>query len=137
MPEITYGLKRPSPIGLLDTEARLRETLATEGFGILTEIDVAETLRAKLGIERAPYRILGACNPALAAQALDAEPDVGLLLPCNVIVYEDEGTTVVAALDPATMVDVTANPALEPIAVDARARLERAIAAAVEGGGDG
>jgi uncharacterized protein (DUF302 family) len=133
MPDIAYGIKRHSSTDLAETEARLREALAAEGFGILTEIDVAETLRAKLGVERSPYRILGACNPALAAQALDAEIDVGLLLPCNVIVYEDDGGTAVAALDPATMVDITANPELESIARDARARLERAMSVAVDG----
>jgi uncharacterized protein (DUF302 family) len=133
MSDFAYGIKRHSAADLVDAEARLREALAAEGFGILTEIDVAETLRAKLGVERSPYRILGACNPELAALALDAELDVGLLLPCNVIVYDDGGGTVVAALDPATMVDITANPELEPIARDARARLERALAVAVAG----
>lgn len=133
MPDITYGIKRQSSLDVADAEAQLRRALADEGFGILTEIDVAETLRAKLGLVRAPYRILGACNPALAAQALDAEVDIGLLLPCNVIVYEDDGDTVLAALDPATMVDVTDNPALESIATDARARLERAMAVVADG----
>ncbi len=108
-------------------EARVRELLAGEGFGILTEIDVASTLKEKLGVTRTPYRILGACNPQLANQALDSEADIGLLLPCNVIVYQDDDETVVAALDPATMVDLTDNPDLETIANDARARLERVI----------
>lgn len=130
MAEITYGIKRHSPLGLSDAETRLREALAAEGFGILTEIDVAETLRSKLGIERSPYRILGACNPELAAQALALEVDVGLLLPCNVVVYEDDGGTVVAALDPAMMVDLTANSGLETVAAEARRRLERALTAA-------
>lgn len=131
MSEITYGTKRRTSVRLADADARMREALSAEGFGILTEIDVAETLRAKLGIERAPYRILGACNPELAAQALDAELDIGLLMPCNVVVYEDDGDTIVAALDPMTMVDITANPALEAVARDARDRLERALAAAI------
>jgi uncharacterized protein (DUF302 family) len=131
--DITYGMKGRTPLDLADAEARLREALAAEGFGVLTEIDVAETLRTKLGIERAPYRILGACNPELAARALASEPDVGLLLPCNVIVYEDDSGTVVAALDPAMMVDVTSNPSLEPMAKEARRRLERAVAAVVDG----
>ncbi len=89
---------------------------------------MAATLRDKLGIEVAPYRILGACSPQLAAQALDAEPDIGLLLPCNVAVYEDGDGTVVSVLDPGTMVDLTDNAALEPIAKEARARLERVVA---------
>lgn len=130
MTGIPYGLKTRTGLSAADAEARVREALADEGFGVLTEIDVADTLRAKLGIERRPYLILGACNPQLAAQALEAEPDVGLLLPCNVVVYEDVDDTVVAALDPATMVDLTANPQLEPVAKDARTRLERVVAAA-------
>jgi uncharacterized protein (DUF302 family) len=108
-------------------EAKVRELLAIEGFGILTEIDVAETLRVKLGLTRSPYRILGACNPQLAAEALENEADVGLLLPCNVVVYEDGVNTVVAVLDPATMVNLTENPALEHVAREARVRLERVV----------
>jgi uncharacterized protein (DUF302 family) len=130
MADIGYGIKQQSPLAPAAAETRLREALAAEGFGILTEIDVAETLRTKLGIERAPYRILGACNPELAARALALEIDIGLLLPCNVVVYEDDGVTVMAALDPATMVDVTANSGLEAVAAEARRRLERALAAA-------
>ncbi|MCH8899227.1 MAG: DUF302 domain-containing protein [Acidobacteria bacterium] len=110
-------------------ETMVREALAAEGFGILTEIDVAETLRVKLGVERGPYLILGACNPKLAAQALEAEADVGLLLPCNVVLYESDEGTVVAALDPSTMVELTGNQGLEPIANEARASLERVVEA--------
>jgi uncharacterized protein (DUF302 family) len=113
-------------------EAKVRELLAIEGFGILTEIDVAETLRVKLGLTRSPYRILGACNPQLAAEALENEADVGLLLPCNVVVYEDGVNTVVAVLDPATMVNLTENPALEHVASEARVRLERVVNALSE-----
>lgn len=123
----SYGLKTRTSLDMADAEAKVRELLAAEGFGILTEIDVAATLKEKLGLTRSPYRILGACNPQLAADALDVEIDVGLLLPCNVVLYEDAGTTVVAALDPATMVDVAGNPALEDVAGEARARLERLI----------
>ncbi len=130
MRDISYGIKQSSSFDVAATEERLREALAAEGFGILTEIDVAETLRTKLGIERPPYRILGACNPELAARALETEADVGLLLPCNIVVYEDDGATVAAALDPATMVDLTANPGLKEIATEARTRLDRALAAA-------
>lgn len=122
-----YGLKTRTSLDMADAEAKVKELLAAEGFGILTEIDVAATLKEKLGLTRSPYRILGACNPQLAADALDTELDVGLLLPCNVVVYEDAGATVVAALDPATMVDVAGNPALEDVANEARARLERVI----------
>lgn len=128
-----YGMMTTTRLSVAEAENLIRTELAAEGFGILTEIDVAETLKTKLGVERSPYRILGACNPQLAEQALRTEPNVGLLLPCNVVVYEDNGRTIVAALDPATMVDLTANPALEAIATEARVRLERAINALDEG----
>ncbi len=124
-----YGLKTHVPHGLEEAERITREELAKEGFGILTEIDVAATLKTKLGIDVAPYRILGACNPSLAAQALEAERDIGLLLPCNVVVYSEGGGTVVAALDPGVMVAQTGNPDLDPVAKEATARLERVIAA--------
>jgi uncharacterized protein (DUF302 family) len=117
---------------MAEAEAKVRELLAGEGFGILTEIDVAATLHEKLGLDRDPYRILGACNPNLAAEALDKEADVGLLLPCNVIVYQDGEETVVAAMDPETMVDLTDNPALAQIAGEARSRLEHVIGAMSE-----
>lgn len=127
MVDTSYGLKTRTRLDLADAEAKVRELLAEEGFGILTEIDVAATLKEKLGLTRGPYRILGACNPQLANQALEAEDDVGLLLPCNVIVYQDGDDTVVAALDPATMVDLTGNPGLEDVAKEARVRLEKVI----------
>ena len=122
-----YGLKTRTRLGMAEAEAKVRDLLAGEGFGILTEIDVAATLHEKLRVTRDPYRILGACNPQLAAEALDKEVDVGLLLPCNVIVYQDGEATAVAALDPATMVDLTDNPALARVAGEARSRLERVI----------
>jgi len=125
--QTAYGLKTRTKLDMAEADATVRELLAAEGFGILTEIDVAETLRVKLGLTRSPYRILGACNPQLAAEALENEADVGLLLPCNVVVYEDGGSTVVAVLDPATMVSLTGNPALEHVATEARVRLERVV----------
>ncbi len=126
--ETAYGLKTRTTMDVAEAETKVRELLAEEGFGILTEIDVAATLKAKLDLDRGPYKILGACNPALASRALDTEIDVGLLLPCNVVVYAEEDETVVAALDPATMVNLAANPGLEPVAADARSRIERVIA---------
>ena len=98
-----------------------------EGFGIITEIDMAATLLAKIGKEIPPYRILGACRPVLAAAAVEAEPDIGLLLPCNVVVYEADGRTVVAGLDPHAMLGLAGAEGIEEIAEDAKQRLVRAL----------
>jgi uncharacterized protein (DUF302 family) len=107
---------------------RTRGELAEEGFGVLTEIDVQATLREKLGEEVDPYVILGACNPAYAHRALGIEPDLGALLPCNVVVYERDGETSVAAVDPIVMLSIVDNPELDEIAGEVRARVERAVA---------
>lgn len=111
-------------------EAALEATkaaLRTEGFGVLTEIDVKATMQEKLGIEFRHYDIIGACNPPLAHKALSGELDIGLLLPCNVVVYEDDGGTTIGALDPALMVQVTGNKALESVAGEAKKRLIAAL----------
>lgn len=123
-----YGLKVTSRLPVDEAVERIREALAEEGFGVLTEIDLAATLLAKIGLELAPYRILGACRPPLAAAAVQSEPDIGLLLPCNVVVYAHDDHTVVAALDPRTMVELTGNEGMADVADDARGRLERALA---------
>lgn len=106
-----------------------REALADQGFGVLTEIDLAATLSAKVGADLAPYMILGACRPQLAQQAVASEPSIGLLLPCNVVVRaESEERTVVEAVDPDMMLGVTDNEQLKDVASDARTRLDAALA---------
>jgi uncharacterized protein (DUF302 family) len=114
--------------GAFDTTVTaVREALADQGFGVLTEIDVRATLKAKLGHDMEDYLILGACNPPLARRALEADRSIGLLLPCNVVVRRDGDTTLVQALDPGTMVTLTGLPALEGVAADATARLDAAL----------
>ncbi len=104
--------------------------LKAEGFGVLTEIDVKETLKKKLDVDFRPYKILGACNPSLAYRALSAAPEVGLLLPCNVTVsYVEDQVTDVSIVDPLSMLGVVQHPDLEPVAAEARARLDRVAAA--------
>ena len=128
----TYTLSATTPQPFDEAVARVRDELAAEGFGVLCEIDVQATLREKLSAEIEPYVILGACNPPLAHRALETEPDLGVLLPCNVVVYERDGTTHVSAVDAERMLSIVGNDALTPIAADVRKRLatvvERAVA---------
>ncbi len=119
----SYTLTTTTTIPFDDAVARVREELAAEGFGVLCEIDVQATLKAKLGIERDRYVILGACNPSLARQALDAEPELGTLLPCNVVVYEDGDETRVSAIDAERMLAIVGRDELVEIAAEVRRRL--------------
>jgi uncharacterized protein (DUF302 family) len=121
-----YGFTVTVPGTLQQVEERVRAELQKEGFGVLTEIDVAATLKKKLGVEHRPYRILGACNPVLANQAIQADPDIGLLLPCNVVVREEEdGSITVGFMDPAAVLKLVDRADIEVLAVEVRGRLER------------
>lgn len=130
----SYGFVLQMPFGVTNAVDEVTAALKQEGFGVLTQIDVQATMRAKLGVETKPYVILGACNPHLAHQALQVEPELGLLLPCNVIVYDNgindngEATTTVSIVDPLLMLGMVENPALQPIAEEAHRRLRRVIA---------
>ncbi|HEY6843809.1 MAG TPA: DUF302 domain-containing protein [Thermoanaerobaculia bacterium] len=126
-----YGIRREVALPFQQALDKTRTALQEQGFGVLTEIDIKAKLHEKLGVDFKRYVILGACNPPLAYKALQAEPEIGLLLPCNVIVYEnDDRSSIVAAVDPDSMATVVGdNPAVQEVARDARARLEKALAA--------
>ncbi len=128
----SYGFTRTlAGVSFDEASSRVRTALSEQGFGVLTEIDIQGTLAKKLGVETRKYTILGACNPKLAHRALGVEPGIGLLLPCNVIVSEnDEGGTVISAIDPVAMFGVVGRDDIEPIAQEVKALLEAAITAA-------
>lgn len=127
---MAYGFGLALQGSVEEVEQRVTEALQAEGFGVLTRIDVAATLKAKLGVEQRPYVILGACNPTLAHQALQADPEIGLLLPCNVVVREEEdGSKAVRFIEPEAMLGVTGRDDIKPLAQEVRQRLERVMAA--------
>lgn len=125
-----YAFKTTVSLSFEKTLHKVTEELKQEGFGVLTEIDVKETLKRKLDVDFRKYKILGACNPPNAYKALQTEPDIGLMLPCNVVVYEGEGgATVVAAVDPVASMKAVENTGLEPTAHEIRRKLQRVIEA--------
>jgi uncharacterized protein (DUF302 family) len=131
-----YGIGTTVPLEYAVAVERTKEALAAEGFGVLSEIDVAATLKKKLDVDFRPYVILGACNPPLAHRALTAERDIGLLLPCNVIVYADDtpGQSVVAAMDPVQALELAGNEEIRPLAAEVKARLTRVLEAVKQTG---
>jgi uncharacterized protein (DUF302 family) len=121
-----YGFKTSMEGKFDDVLPRVTEELKKEGFGILSDIDVQATLKAKLGVDSPPYRILGACNPPYAHQALEADPDLGLLLPCNVVVREaGDGSVIVGFMDPEAVLDIVGNEQVTAIGKEIRAKLRR------------
>lgn len=124
-----YTFGRRLPGAPAELRQSVEDALKAQGFGVITEIDVAAVLKAKLGVDSAPYLILGACNPNLAYQALDIDPSVGALLPCNVVLRAEGEITVIEAIDPVEAMEIASSPRLLAVAMEARARLARAIGA--------
>jgi uncharacterized protein (DUF302 family) len=125
-----YAITRDLDASFNDTVARITASLAEQGFGVLTTIDVRDTLKKKLDLDVDPYVILGACNPQLASRGLKTEPDLGVLLPCNVVVRTVGESTHIAAMEPFAALQLADNPDLEPLAAEARERIQKAVNAA-------
>jgi len=128
MQAIEYGIGRDLDLPFQEVLGRTREALKDEGFGVITEIDVQKTMKEKLGVDGRPHVILGACNPRYAHEALSVEDDLGLLLPCNVVVYEKGEGSRVAVINAGAMMGMVGNDRLAPIAVEIQARLDRVLA---------
>jgi uncharacterized protein (DUF302 family) len=128
-----YTLSRTTNKPFAAAVERVRAELANAGFGVLCEIDVQKTLREKLGVEQEPYLIVGACNPPLAHRALSAEPELGVLLPCNVVVYQRSGETQIAAVDPERMLSIVDNDELATVAAEVKERLADVVERAAAG----
>lgn len=124
-----YGFGTTLDASYDEAVAAVKDALKAEGFGVLSEINVKQTLKDKLGVEMAPYVILGACNPPLAHRSLTAEPEIGLLLPCNVVVRAEGERTRVDVADPVAMLGIVGNPELDAVAAEAKQRLQRVVAA--------
>ncbi len=123
-----YGYGRQLSISMNEAEEKIRVSLQPQGFGVLTEIDVKSTLNAKIGVDFKPYKILGACNPNIAYQALTEEPEIGLLLPCNIVIWDNEdGTVNVSAIDAKKMLSVTGRDDLEELSTQVNGLLHAAI----------
>jgi len=129
----SYTLSTTTELGFAEAADRVREELKSEGFGVLCEIDVQATLREKLGVEQEPYTILGACNPPLAHRALSAEPQLGTLLPRNVVVYQRDGQTHISAIDAERMLSIVGNDRLAEVAAQVRAKLAAVVERAAHG----
>ena len=132
MEQFAYGKKITVPLDFDTAVESITAGLKANGFGVLTEINVTETLKAKIGEEFKRYVILGACNPKLAFRALSTEEDIGLLLPCNVVVYEQDGGSVIAVVDPGMMSTMSSNPVVAEIATEAGSLLDAALAAVTD-----
>jgi uncharacterized protein (DUF302 family) len=124
-----YAFGKKVNMGFEQAVAAVTQALAREGFGVLTEIDVQATLKKKLNLDRPPYKILGACNPQFAHRALEAEPQIGALLPCNVVVREEGGKTLVEFMDPDAVLKLVERPEIGAVAAEVRQRLQRVMAA--------
>ena len=126
---MSYGISKTTSLLFDQAIEKVTEELTKEGFGVLTTIDVKETLKKKIDVDIPRYTILGACNPHFANKALQIEKEIGLLLPCNVLVYEQDGSVTVSAFDPIIMDKIISNPAIQSISEEVRQKLQRVIAA--------